>query len=58
MIERMDDVYEALRNIQTLALVALESDGEGLSVEALADLQRRTLSGIVVVTEKALAKAP
>ncbi|MEO6780603.1 MAG: hypothetical protein ABI407_05835 [Bradyrhizobium sp.] len=52
------DPYDALSAIQTLARVALESDDEELSAEALADLQRRTLNGIVVVTEKALAKAP
>jgi len=52
------DVYDALRAIETLARVALESDDEGLSPETLAEMQRRTLNGIVVVTEKALAKAP
>jgi hypothetical protein len=52
------DAYEALRTIQTLAHVALESEEEGLSAEALPELQRRTLNGIVVVTEKALAKVP
>lgn len=52
------DVYDALRTIQTLARVALESDDEGLSAETLAEMHRRTLNGIVVVTEKALAKAP
>jgi hypothetical protein len=47
-----------LRTIQTLARVALDSDDEGLSPETLAEMQRRTLNGIVVVTEKALANAP
>jgi hypothetical protein len=31
---------------------------QGQSAEVLADIQRRALNGIVVVTEKALAKAP
>lgn len=52
------DAYDALRTIQTLARVALDSDDEELSAETLADMQRRTLNGIVVVTENALAKAP
>jgi len=49
---------DALRKIQTLARVALETDDEGLSDDTLAEMHRRTLNGIVVVTEKALAKAP
>lgn len=61
------DAYDALRTIQTLARIALESqnatasvanDDEGLSAEAHAEMQRRTLNGIMVMTEKALAKAP
>ena len=52
------DPFEALRNIQTLARVALESDDEVLSADLLAELMRRTLNGIVVVTEKVLVKAP
>ena len=51
------DVYDALRAIQTLAKIALESDDEDLSAETLAEMQRQTLLGIVVVTEKVLAKA-
>ena len=47
-----------MRTIQTLARAALDSDDEGLSAEALAEMQRRTLNGIVLLTEKALAKAP
>ena len=52
------DAYDALRTIQTLARVVLDSDDEELSAESLVEMQRRTLNGIVVVTEKALAKAP
>jgi len=52
------EVYEALRIIRTLALVALGSDNEKLSTEELAILQQQTLNRIVVVTDKALAKAP
>ena len=44
------DAYEALQVIQRLA--------RPQSAEVLADIQRRALNGIVVVTEKALAKAP
>jgi hypothetical protein len=55
---QMEEVYEELRIIQTLALVALGSDNEELSAEVLAILQQRTLNRILVVTEKALAKAP
>jgi len=51
------EAYDALRTIQALARVALDSDDEGLSTEALAEMPRRTLHGIVVVKEKALAKA-
>lgn len=47
-----------MRNIQTLARVALESDDEEISAETLAEVQQRTLNGIMVVTEKALAMAP
>jgi hypothetical protein len=54
----MDEVYEALRIIRTLALVALGSDNEKLSTETLAILQQQTLNRIVVVTDKALAEAP
>ena len=50
------DADEALKTIQALARVALEIDDEGLSAETLVDTQRRTLNGIVLVTEKALAK--
>jgi hypothetical protein len=53
-----EEVYEELRIIQTLTLVALGTDNEELSAEVLAILQQRTLSRILVVTEKALAKAP
>jgi hypothetical protein len=49
------NAYEALRTIQTLVRVVLESDDEGLTSETLAEMQRRILNGIVVVTEKALA---
>lgn len=54
----MADVYDALRTIQTLARVALATDNEEVSAETIAEIQRRTLNGIVVVTENALAKAP
>jgi hypothetical protein len=55
----MEEVYEALRIVRTLALVALGSDNEeDLSTDVLAILQQRTLNRILVVTEKALAKAP
>ena len=50
------DTHEALRTILTLARVALESDDGHLPDEALVDMQRRTLNGIVTVIEKALAK--
>jgi hypothetical protein len=36
--------------------IALASE-DGISVEVLAEIQRRALNGIVVVTQKALAKA-
>jgi hypothetical protein len=52
----MSEIHEAVHDIQTPALVALANDNEGLSIEALSDLQRRTLNGIVAVTVKALAK--
>ena len=52
------DAYEALRTIHTLARVALDSDDEGLTIESLADHFQRTLNGIVVITEKALAARP
>lgn len=61
------DPYEALRTIQALARIALGSrdaatsvanDDEGLSAETIAEMQRRTLNGIVVVTEKALVRLP
>jgi hypothetical protein len=52
------DAHDALRTIQTLARVALDSDNGHLSAEALVDMQRRTLKGIITVIEKALAKAP
>jgi hypothetical protein len=56
---QMEEVYEALRIVRTLALVALGSDNEeDLSTDVLAILQQRTLNRILVVTEKALAKAP
>ena len=45
------DADEALGIIQTLALSYLKA-------ETLADMQRRTLNGIVPVTETALARAP
>jgi hypothetical protein len=51
------DAYEALQVIQRLARIALASE-QGQSAEVLADIQRRGPNGIVVVTEKALAKAP
>ena len=50
------DAYEALQVIQRLARIALASE-QGQSAEVLADIQR-PLNGIVVVTEKSLAKAP
>jgi hypothetical protein len=40
------------------ARVALASDNDAVSVETLAEIQRRTLNGIVLVIEKALAKGP
>jgi hypothetical protein len=46
------DAHDALRTIMTLALVALESDDGRLSAEALADMQRRTLMGIIAVIKK------
>ena len=48
------DVYEALQ-IQRLARIALASE-DGISVEVLADIQRRALNGTVVITQKALAR--
>jgi hypothetical protein len=51
------DAYEALQVIQRLARIALASE-QGQSAEVLADIQRRALNGILVVTEKSLAKAP
>jgi hypothetical protein len=51
------DPYEALQVIQRLARIALASE-QGQPAEVLADIQRRALNGIVVVTERALAKAP
>jgi hypothetical protein len=51
------DAYEALQTIQRLARIALASE-QGQPAEVLADIQRRALSGIALVTEKALAKAP
>jgi hypothetical protein len=57
------DSHDALQTIKILARVALETDDGCLSAEALADMQRRTLKGIVtviekVVTEKVLARTP
>jgi hypothetical protein len=49
--------YDHFGRIRTLALVALRSDNEKLSTETLAILQQQTLNRIVVVTDKALAKA-
>ena len=54
----MADVYDSLRTIQTLARIALASDNEEVSTETIVEIQRRTLNGIVLVTEKELAKAP
>jgi hypothetical protein len=51
------DAFEALRAIQRLARIALASE-QGQSAEVLADIQRRALNGIALVSEKALAKAP
>jgi hypothetical protein len=51
------DAYEALQTIQRLARIALASE-QGQSAEVLADIQRRALNGIALVTQKALAKAP
>ena len=51
------DAYEALQTIQRLARIALASE-QGQPAEVLADIQRRALSGIALVTETALAKAP
>lgn len=52
------EAYYSPSAIQTRAQVALESEDERLSAEALAELQHITLHGIVVVTENALTKAP
>ena len=49
------DVYEALQTIRRLARIALASE-DGISVEVLADIQRRALNGTVVITQKALAR--
>jgi predicted RNA-binding protein Jag len=51
------DAYEALQAIQRLARIALASE-QGQPAEVLLDIQRRALSGIARVAEKALAKAP
>lgn len=51
------DAYEALQTIQRLARIALASE-QGQPAEVLADIQRRALNGISVVTEKVLDKAP
>jgi hypothetical protein len=47
------DAHEALIAVQRLARIALASE-EGQSVEVLADIQRRALNGILLVTERAL----
>jgi hypothetical protein len=54
----MDDAFEALRMIQTLALVARENNHERLSANELAHLRYQALDGIVLMAGKALAKAP
>jgi hypothetical protein len=48
------DANEALEAIRTLARVALSMADEGLSLETLVEQYQRSLSGILVVTEKAL----
>ena len=50
------DAQEALRTKRTLARIALDTDSDELSTEALADMLRRTLQGVVVVAEKVLGK--
>jgi hypothetical protein len=50
------DAQEALWTIRTLARIALDTDNDELSTEALADMLRRALQGVVVVAEKALGK--
>ena len=47
------DAYEALIAIQRLARIALASE-VGQPIEVLADIQRRALNGIALVTERAL----
>jgi hypothetical protein len=47
---------ESLRTMQRLARIALASE-QGQPAEVLADIQRRALNGIMVVTQKAMAKA-
>ena len=51
------DAHDALRTIRTLARVALDGDDGRLSVEAVADMQRRTLRGIITVIEKVPPKS-
>ena len=50
------DAREALRTIRTLARIALDTDKDKLSTEALADTLRRALQGVVLVAEKVVGK--
>jgi hypothetical protein len=50
------DAQEALRTIRALARIALDTDNDELSTDALADMLRRALQGVVVVAEKVLGK--
>jgi hypothetical protein len=50
------DAQEALRTIRTLARIALDTEKDELSTEAVADMLRRALQGVVVVAEKVLGK--
>ena len=46
--------HEALRTIRTLARIALDTDSDELPPEAIVDMLRRALQGVVVVAEKVL----
>lgn len=52
------DAHDALRTIETPARVALGGDDGHLSSEALADVQRRALKGILTVIAKTRTKPP
>jgi hypothetical protein len=56
-MEQINGPIRCLTTIQRLARIALASE-QGQPAEVLADIQRRALNGIALVTEKALAKAP